>query len=505
MNASKQDFILGVVEGFYGVFYTFPERRDLIRFIGQHGYNLYVYAPKNDRQHRARWWEAYPPKLMAEFTETVQVAHQTGVQFCYAISPGGSLCYASEVDFQRVTSKLQAFFDIGVRSFSLMLDDLESKFRHPEDAQRFDSLAQAQADMANRLLRWLKILDPRCTLSFVPGEYSGRAPFSPTIHQLGALLDPAIDICYTGPEVCSPEITGEDARDFANAAGRPPIIWDNYPVNDLDMQPELHLAPVTGRSPDLLDHVKGILVNPMIQAEASKIPLWSYADYVADPRAYHPADSWETAVQAFAGADYAVQLRILAENTIVSCLGRGGQTLDTLSAAAVEALMKGRKKLYMIGNAHIDPVWLWQWQDGFHETKATFRSALDRMNEYPDFCICIQPAAIYEWVEQSDPAMFAEIQQRVAEGAGRSSAAGGSNPTATFPRRIVCAPGAVRAALLQREIWRDRQSRLQRRQLWPQRHAAADPQEERHALLRLYAPLAARERPARPPVLVGVG
>jgi hyaluronoglucosaminidase len=342
MNASKQDFILGVVEGFYGVFYTFPERRDLIRFIGQHGYNLYVYAPKNDRQHRARWWEAYPPKLMAEFTETVQVAHQTGVQFCYAISPGGSLCYASEVDFQRVTSKLQAFFDIGVRSFSLMLDDLESKFRHPEDAQRFDSLAQAQADMANRLLRWLKILDPRCTLSFVPGEYSGRAPFSPTIHQLGALLDPAIDICYTGPEVCSPEITGEDARDFANAAGRPPIIWDNYPVNDLDMQPELHLAPVTGRSPDLLDHVKGILVNPMIQAEASKIPLWSYADYVADPRAYHPADSWETAVQAFAGADYAVQLRILAENTIVSCLGRGGQTLDTLSAAAVEALMKGR-------------------------------------------------------------------------------------------------------------------------------------------------------------------
>ena len=42
-----------------------------------------------------------------------------------------------------------------------------------------------------------------------------------------------------------------------------------------------------------------------------------------------------------------------------------------------------KKKLYMIGNAHIDPVWLWQWQDGYHETRATFRSALDRMQEYP--------------------------------------------------------------------------------------------------------------------------
>jgi alpha-mannosidase len=74
------------------------------------------------------------------------------------------------------------------------------------------------------------------------------------------------------------------------------------------------------------------------------------------------------------------------------------------------------KKLHMIGNAHLDPVWLWQWQDGFHETKATFRSALDRMHEYSDFIFVSSSAAIYEWVEQSDPAMFAEIQQRVSEG-----------------------------------------------------------------------------------------
>ncbi len=75
-----------------------------------------------------------------------------------------------------------------------------------------------------------------------------------------------------------------------------------------------------------------------------------------------------------------------------------------------------QKKLYMIGNAHIDPVWLWQWHDGFHETRATFRSALDRMKEYPDFVFVSSSAAIYAWIEESDPAMFAEIQQRVKEG-----------------------------------------------------------------------------------------
>ena len=70
----------------------------------------------------------------------------------------------------------------------------------------------------------------------------------------------------------------------------------------------------------------------------------------------------------------------------------------------------------MIGNAHLDPVWLWQWQEGFQEAKATFRSALDRLREYPDFIFTSSSAAIYEWVEHNDPEMFAEIQARVAEG-----------------------------------------------------------------------------------------
>lgn len=77
---------------------------------------------------------------------------------------------------------------------------------------------------------------------------------------------------------------------------------------------------------------------------------------------------------------------------------------------------KKDRKLYMIGNAHLDPVWLWQWQEGFQEVKATFRSALDRMNEYPDFIFTNSSAAYYEWVENNDPRMFEEIKERIKEG-----------------------------------------------------------------------------------------
>src|SRR5690554_2555207 len=75
--------------------------------------------------------------------------------------------------------------------------------------------------------------------------------------------------------------------------------------------------------------------------------------------------------------------------------------------------------LHMIGNGHIDPVWLWQWHEGYHEVKATFRSALDRLSEYDDFVFVSSSAQFYEWVERSDPAMFGEIRQRVAEGRWR--------------------------------------------------------------------------------------
>ncbi len=74
------------------------------------------------------------------------------------------------------------------------------------------------------------------------------------------------------------------------------------------------------------------------------------------------------------------------------------------------------KKLYMIGNAHLDPVWLWTWQEGFQENKATCRSALDRLNEYKDVVFTSSSAQFYEWIEKNDPKMFAEIKARIKEG-----------------------------------------------------------------------------------------
>ena len=78
--------------------------------------------------------------------------------------------------------------------------------------------------------------------------------------------------------------------------------------------------------------------------------------------------------------------------------------------------MKKKKTLYCVGNAHLDPAWMWKWQEGSASAKATVRSALDRMKEYPDFKFVCSSASVYKWIEDFDPEMFSEIKERVKEG-----------------------------------------------------------------------------------------
>ena len=71
---------------------------------------------------------------------------------------------------------------------------------------------------------------------------------------------------------------------------------------------------------------------------------------------------------------------------------------------------------YLIANAHLDPVWQWRVPEGLSLVKSTFRSALDRMKEFPDYTFTSACASYYKWIKLNEPEMFEEIRQRVAEG-----------------------------------------------------------------------------------------
>lgn len=74
------------------------------------------------------------------------------------------------------------------------------------------------------------------------------------------------------------------------------------------------------------------------------------------------------------------------------------------------------RRIHMICNAHIDPVWQWEWEEGAAEALSTFRIAADFCDRYDDFVFCHNEALLYEWIEEYDPELFARIQKLVAEG-----------------------------------------------------------------------------------------
>ena len=74
------------------------------------------------------------------------------------------------------------------------------------------------------------------------------------------------------------------------------------------------------------------------------------------------------------------------------------------------------KKTYIICNAHLDPIWQWEWEEGAAEALSTFRIAADFCEQYEDYIFCHNEVLLYNWIEQFDPPLFARIQDLVKKG-----------------------------------------------------------------------------------------
>ncbi len=72
--------------------------------------------------------------------------------------------------------------------------------------------------------------------------------------------------------------------------------------------------------------------------------------------------------------------------------------------------------LHLTGNSHIDAAWLWPWTETVDVVKRTFGTALQLMNEYPDYTYTQSAAQYNAWIAEKYPQMNEEIKQRIKEG-----------------------------------------------------------------------------------------
>ncbi|MFF6777602.1 beta-N-acetylglucosaminidase domain-containing protein [Streptomyces sp. NPDC012637] len=333
--------VRGLTEGFYGRPWSPAERLAQIDFMGRTKQNRYLYAPGDDPYRRALWREPYPAAERAAFRELSARAAANHVTLAWAVAPAQAMCLSSDADVRALTRKIDSMWALGVRAFQLQFQDVSySEWHCSDDSDAFGSgpgaAARAHARVANAVAAHLVERYPGAApLSLMPTEYyqDGATDYRTA---LAGALDARVEVAWTGVGAVPRTITGRELAGARDALRHPLLTMDNYPVNDY-AQDRLFLGPSTGREPAVAAGSAGFLANAMEQAAASRVPLFTAADFAWNPKGYRPQESWRAAVDELAGPDPAAReaLRALAGNDASSLLDPDGESayLKPLAAA----------------------------------------------------------------------------------------------------------------------------------------------------------------------------
>ena len=288
----------GVVEGFYGVPWSWREREQMVATLAANGMDTYIYGPKNDPLHRDRWRETYPAEDLRRFADIARLGGELGVRFYMGLSPFAD--FDPGEDIQILRGKLLGFLETGIHGLVLLADDIEIH----ADVKVDGSLGSAHVELVNGLYAELSAAHPELDLWFVPTVYSDErldrwGEGSVAYLESLAGLDPGIEAMWTGPRTFSKTMSASDMERFCSATGRKPIIWDNYWANDvLDrIVGCLPLGTYAGRDESLPGAVAGICQNPQIQGASARLAISMSAYYLKNPSLPDPRRARERAAE----------------------------------------------------------------------------------------------------------------------------------------------------------------------------------------------------------------
>ena len=286
----------GFIEGYYGNPWSQEDREDLMRWGGYHKLNVYVYAPKDDNNHRLQWRHMYDDEGIKKIEALAAAGNESKCRFVYALLP----FYApGEIDSNTEESlgvKVDAKFNFS--NYAADLEVLKDRYLQVIDAgvRQIALLADDAKDMGGQnylkllkdLTTWLEGLQKE-TNEDGTLKYPG---LKTTIPYVGAQWT------YTGtgeawykdaPESVQFVVTGGQTFGSVNAdfigkvqtaTGRNPFMWINWPCTD----PLPNYLTMGGHNTFLEDGVQpdsvdGIMLNPMQQSQPSKQGIFMVSDY----------------------------------------------------------------------------------------------------------------------------------------------------------------------------------------------------------------------------------
>jgi hyaluronoglucosaminidase len=323
---------LGLIEGYYGKSWSWQARRETISFLAGHGYRFYIYAPKMDAFLRERWSEDHPADEKAALTELSAHCRALGVRFGVGLSPFELYRAFNAGARDELKRKLAWLDQIGIDDLALLFDDMRGDL---------PKLAVTQAQIAGFAAGYSRAERMIVCPSYysddpVLDRYFGQRPEN-YLEDLGRLLDPKMEVFWTGEEICSKQIDPAHLERVTGQLRRKPFLWDNYPVNDgARMSPFLHLRAFTGRPAAIGAHLSAHAVNPALQPVLTRIPALTLAASYAQREGYAYGRAFQDAAVDVLGPELGAMVRddlLLLQEIGLDKLGKRGDKLRERYAA----------------------------------------------------------------------------------------------------------------------------------------------------------------------------
>ena len=283
----------GVVEGYYGIPWSYEGRRSLFDFYGRNKMNIYIYAPKDDPLHHGKGcYEPYPEAKAHELAALVQHARKNHVRFVWAIHPANTVKWEENEgrnQLDALCTKLKWMYDLGVRDFAVLVDDSFGEI----------GKASRQVQLCNYILENFirKYPDVNQELIMCPTGYNKGWAKPEDLETLGRDLNRDIHIMWTGNTVVN-DITLEGQQWVNGLTKRPTFIWWNWPCND--MKPSrLSMGRTYGleQTPGMEKEMSGFVANPMERPEANKVGLFGVAAYTWNIPAFDSDPTWREGIR----------------------------------------------------------------------------------------------------------------------------------------------------------------------------------------------------------------
>lgn len=293
--------VRGFIEGFYGIPWSNDDRKSLMEFGGQFKTTSYIFAPKDDPYHRAKWDEPYPEEKLDEISDMAKVGRENKTHFVWSISPLGEVAAIAqkegdeaamellEENTEKMLDKFDQLYDAGVRQFGVLGDDVGAL---PLDyvVELMDAVSEWADDKG----------DIRDTL-YTPAAYNSGWAWDggKELNKLEKHFADNIHILWTGETTVGPveqyTIDRFKHRDNNGVVRRDPLFWLNWPVNDVDMT-RVFLGKGDMLEPGI-ENLAGVVTNPMQEAEASKVSIFAIADYTWNTEDFSAENSWEDSMK----------------------------------------------------------------------------------------------------------------------------------------------------------------------------------------------------------------